>query len=34
MLIPPEQEMVIDIKKKEGDFTLVEIIKDLFYSSG
>lgn len=33
-LIPPEQEAIIDVKKKDGDFTIIEIVKDLFYSSG
>lgn len=33
-LIPPEQEAIIGVKQKEGDFTIIEIVKDLFYSTG
>ena len=33
-LNPPEQETLIDIKKREGEYSLIEILKDLFYSSG
>ena len=33
-LIPPEQEIIIDVKQRDGEITAIEMIKDLLYSSG